>query len=776
MEHDCCHNVKPRIDADKIPQMNFDETASATPHDHERAFEYSCPMHPEVVSDNPGLCPECGMALLPQRNQRPTTNDQQHKHKEHEGRHERHFDKHAGHSTNIFKVKFWVSFILTVPIVLYSEVAGKIGIMPPIFAGAQWLAPILGSVVFWYGGLVFLAGAYREVRARLPGMMTLIALAITAAYSYSVFVVLSGGTETLFWELSSLVTIMLLGHWIEMRAVSGAQGALKELSKLLPDRAILIIRKFQIPNPESQTNPNDQIINEENETKEVPLEALKVGDWLLVKPGAKVPADGKIVEGRSELNEALLTGESKPVFKKEGDEVIAGSINGDGSLIIEITEIGEHTFLAGIKKLVAEAQASKSRLQQLADKAALLLTVVAVIAGGGTLTAWLFLGAGIVFAMERLVAVLVVACPHALGLAIPLVASISTTKGAQHGILVKQRLALEAARNIDVVLFDKTGTLTKGEYGVTDVLPVEGTENEVISRAASVEYFSEHPIAHAIVAEAKRRKLPPIPAGRFERIPGKGAKAVSEGMTVKVGSYELLKDDGIAIPASVKDRASALAKEGKTVIFVVSGRIFSGVLALADVIRPESKDAILALKAEGIKIAMITGDSEEVGKWVAGELGVDEYYARVLPGEKADIVRTMQKSQVSSLKYQSTPRPRHVAFVGDGVNDAPALTQADLGIAIGAGTNVAIESAGIILVKSDPRDIPKIIRLSRLTYRKMIQNLWWAAGYNIVAIPLAAGVLAAYGIFLEPALAAALMSVSTVVVAFNAVLLKRALV
>ncbi len=789
---------------------------------------YTCPMHPEIASDKPGLCSECGMALLPQRNnpayveasagrQQPTTNDQQ-RHKHEQGG----YTKHAGHSTNIFKRRFLASLVLTIPIVLYSEVAQKIGIEMPSFglsaSSLELLLPaLLGTAVFFYGGWVFLIGAYREFQARLPGMMTLIALAITAAYVFSIFVVLSGGTKTLFWELSTLIVIKLLGHWIEMRAVSGAQGALRELSKLLPDKAILIIRKSPITislalrdlakQDKSQTNHNTKITNEEGETKEVPLEELKVGNIVLVGPGAKVPADGVIVEGQSELNESLLTGESKPVEKAVGNEVIAGAINGDGSLVVEIKKIGEGTFLSGIKRLVAEAQASKSRLQMLADRAALLLTVIAVIAGGITVSVWLFLGAGIVFAMSRLVAVLVVACPRALGLAIPLVASISTTKGARNGILVKQRLALAAARNIDTVLFDKTGTFTKGEYGVTDIIPVEGTENEVVSRAASVEYFSEHPIAHAVVSEAKHRKLKPLPAGRFERIPGKGARAIIDGMTVKVGSYELLKDDDIAVPVSVKERAAALAKEGKTIIFVLSGRALSGALALADIIRPESKEAIRAIKKMGVRIAMITGDSEEVGKWVARELGLNEYYARVLPGEKAEIVRRMQNPKhearnpkqylnsnfqnskrrqsfgtfrfriwdlfrISNFGFRASTKQR-VAFVGDGVNDAPALAQADLGIAIGAGTNVAIESAGIILVKSDPRDIPKIIRLSRLTYRKMIQNLWWAAGYNIVAIPLAADILASRGIFLEPAVAAVLMSLSTVIVAVNALLLRR---
>ena len=742
MAHDCCHNIKPQVSENTSHHPVAEAGATPPQAGGDGGKVYSCPMHPEVRSERPGLCPECGMALLAQKHEARNSEHEEWKHP----------DKHKGHSTNIFKKKFWVSLALTIPIFLYSDVTEKLlGFALPTFTGSGYLGIVLGSIVFFYCGWVFLIGAYRELRARLPGMMTLIALAISAAYAYSVFVVTRGGEETLFWELSSLVTIMLLGHWIEMRAVSGAQGALRELSKLLPDTAEVIIR-----------NTESQISNiEKEETKKVPIEELKVGDWVLVKPGAKIPADGKIISGHSDLNESLLTGESKPVHKKENDEVIAGAINGDGALIVVVLKIGEETFLSGIKRLVAEAQASKSRLQMLADRAALLLTVIAVVAGALTLGTWLFLGAGIVFAMSRLVAVLVVACPHALGLAIPLVASISTTKGAQNGVLVKQRLALETARHIDIVLFDKTGTLTKGEYGITDVLPVEGTVEEIISRAASVEYYSEHPIAHAIVREAKQQGLRPVAASKFERIPGKGAKALMDGMMVKVGSYELLKDEGLAVPVSAREKATALAKEGKTIIFVLSGRVLSGALALADIIRPESKEAIHSLKEMGVRIAMITGDSEEVGKWVARELKLDEYFARVLPEEKSAKVKLLQQ------------KGKKVAMVGDGVNDAPALTQADLGIAIGAGTNVAIESAGIILVKSDPRDIVKIIRLSRLTYRKMIQNLWWAAGYNIIAIPLAAGVLASWGIFLEPAVAAILMSVSTVIVAGNAVLLRR---
>ena len=743
MAHDCCEGHLKDLKTGVSPVAD-------------EGSVFSCPMHPEVVSRTAGLCPECGMALLAQKHEARNT-----KHEE-----RKHGDKHKGHSINIFKVKFWVSLALTIPIFLYSDMAQMLfGLHLPDLKIKNWelniLFPaLLGTVVFFYGGWVFLIGAYRELKAKVPGMMTLIALATVTAYAYSVYATISPGTETLFFELSSLVTIMLLGHWIEMRAVGGAQGALRELSKLLPDKAILIIRNDQFPISKPQTNHNFQTTNED-ETREVPLEELKVGDKVLVKPGAKVPADGVIIEGQSEFNESLLTGESKPVFKKEKDSVIAGSTNGDGSLVVEIREIGEHTFLAGIRRLVADAQASKSRLQMLADRAALLLTVVAVVAGAVTLSAWLMLGAGIAFAMSRLVAVLVVACPHALGLAIPLVASISTTKGAQNGLLVKQRISLEAARNVQVILFDKTGTLTKGEYGITDIIPVEGSEEEVLSRAASVEYFSEHPIARAIVREAKRLHLTPLPSGKFERIPGKGARAVIAGMTVKVGSYELLKDDGIPVPVSVKERVATLAHEGKTIIFVISGRVFSGALALADVIRPESKEAVRSLKAMGLQVAMVTGDSEEVGKWVAKELALDEYFARVLPEQKAEKVKLLQQ------------KGSRVAFVGDGVNDAPALAQADLGIAIGAGTNVAIESAGIILVRNDPRDIAKIIRLSRLTYRKMIQNLWWATGYNIVAIPLAGGILASQGIFLEPAAAAILMSVSTVVVAINAMLLRR---
>lgn len=607
-------------------------------------------------------------------------------------------DKHAGHHTADFLRKFWVALVLTAPILAYSEIFEiATGIMLPRFQGVEWVILALGSVVYFYAGWVFLESAWRELKARLPGMMTLIALATTAAYLWSVYATFIG-EHTLFWELSTLIAIMLLGHWVEMKAVTSARGAVTALSKLLPDEA----------------------------------KNLKVGDVVLVKPGARVPADAAVIEGISEVDESILTGESRPVKKQTGDEVIAGSMNGDGSLSIRVTKVGEATFLAGVMRLVAEAEASKSRLQILSDRAALWLTGIAVIAGGATFVSWLFAEAGLVFATERLVAVLVIACPHALGLAVPLVASISTRMAAQNGFLVKRRIALEAARSVDTVLFDKTGTLTEGKFAVTNT-----PTDEVLALAAAVEEHSEHPIGAAIVAEAARRSLSYREAKDFKRVPGMGAEALVGGKKVFVGH-----------------------KGGDEIVVEVDGSEV-GVIEVADRVRPEAKEAVEALQAMGLAVSMVTGDSEEVAKKVSTELGINEYFARVKPGEKSEKVKLLQNSG------------KKVAFVGDGVNDAPALAQADLGIAIGAGTNVAIESAGIILVKNDPRDIPKIIKLSRLTYSKMIQNLFWATGYNVIALPLAAGALFAYGIILEPALAAVLMSLSTVIVAINAMLFRR---
>ncbi len=714
-------------------------------HSEENQTIYTCPMHPEIKQDRPGMCSECGMNLVPSEKRKAQK-------MEHNNQ-----DRHAGHSTTVFFRKFWISLILTIPVVLYADVVKKIfKWSPPDFPGSEYLPLIFGSIVFFYGGLVFLAGAWREIRGRLPGMMTLIGIAISAAYLWSLYAVFAG-VEALFWELTTLITVMLLGHWLEMRAVSGAQGALKELSKLLPDTAE-VIRPPRLG--EAGNGPSTALGT--SKTEKIPLSELRENDVMLVRPGAKIPADGAIAEGESDVNESMITGESKPVSKKEGDSVIAGTINGDGALKVKVANIGEKTFLAGIMRLVAEAQASKSRLQILSDRAALYLTIVAVTGGIVTLIAWLLAGAEIGFAIARLVAVLVIACPHALGLAVPLVASISTTKAAQNGFLVKQRIALEAARTIDTVLFDKTGTLTKGEFGVVEIWSTTGNnKDEVLELAASLDALSEHPIARAVVAKAHELKLSLKNPTRFEAIKGKGVKAFIEDTEAMVGGPALLESVGLTIPNELASHVEDGGKKGQTIIFVLKGRKLLGAVALADIIREESREAVNALRTLGVRTSMITGDSEDVAKWVASELGIDEHFARVLPHQKSEKVKELQK------------RGLKVAMVGDGINDAPALTQADLGIAIGAGTNVAIESAGIILVRNDPRDIVKIVKLSRMTYTKMIQNLFWATGYNVVALPLAAGALAFKGILLEPALAAVFMSASTVIVAINAVLLRR---
>jgi P-type Cu2+ transporter len=648
-------------------------------------------------------------------------------------------DKHAGHSPAMFRERFWLSLLLTIPVVLYSHMIQEwFGFTMPEFPGYQWVPLVLGTVIFWYGGMVFIKSAKSEIKARRPGMMTLISLAIVTSYVYSVLTTLFlEGTE-FFWELATLIVIMLLGHWIEMKSIMSAQSALKELAKLLPDMAELL------------------------DGRKVALSELTLGDKILIRPGSKIPADGIVIEGRSDVNESMLTGESAYLKKELGSEVIAGTVNGSGSLKVEISRIGEKTMLAGIMRLVKEAQNSKSKAQVLADKAAFYLTFVAIFASIATLLGWLIAGQSFAFALERTVTVLIIACPHALGLAIPLVTSISTTLGARNGLLVKQKMALESARNIDVVLFDKTGTLTKGEHGITDILTTNGkTEDAILSLAAATETESEHVIGKAIVRRAFEDQMHIPKATGFNSIPGHGVQATVENKSVMAGGPNLLESLGMTSPEEWAETIKRFGKEGKTIIYVLEEKKVIGALALADLIRSESYKAIKQLKSAGIRVAMLTGDSKDVAKYVADMLNIDEYFAEVLPEHKAEKVKQLQ---IDGSK---------VAMVGDGVNDAPALTQADLGVAIGAGTDVAVESAGIVLVKNNPLDIPKIITLSRATYRKMIQNLWWASGYNIIAIPLAAGAFAPFGLILPPAIGALLMSMSTIVVAMNAQLLRK---
>jgi Cu2+-exporting ATPase len=653
-------------------------------------------------------------------------------HQEHAGR-----DKHVGHNPDMFRDRLWLSLVLTIPIILYSNMIQEwLHFTMPSFPGSGWIPFILGTIIFFYGGTIFLKSAWGELKARLPGMMTLISLAIVAAYLYSVATTFLISGSEFFWELATLIVVMLLGHWMEMRSVTNAQGALKELAKLLPDTAELV------------------------DGTQVRVSELKVGDVVQVRPGAKIPADGEVIEGESDVNEAMITGESKPVKKISGSEVIAGTVNDSGSLKVNVTKVGESTALAGIMRLVAEAQSSKSRAQILADRAAFYLTFVAIFAGIATFIAWLVAGRGVGFALERTVTVLIIACPHALGLAIPLVTSISTTLGARNGLLVKQRIALESARNVNVVLFDKTGTLTKGEQSVVDIWSVGGYKTEdVLHMAASVEQTSEHSLGTAIVNAATEKHIQLDRPEQFKALAGHGVEALLHGKNmVAVGGPRLLEAKHIQVPQELLTQVEQAGQDGKTVLYVLEDEKIIGVITIADVIREESKQAVAELKAQGLKVAMITGDSKAVAGYVARELGLDEYFAEVLPEHKANKVKELQQ------------RGNKVAFVGDGVNDAPALTQADVGIAIGAGTDVAIESAGIVLVKSDPRDVVKVFRLSKATYSKMVQNLIWATGYNVAAIPLAAGL---FGIILPAAIGALLMSASTVIVAANAQLLRK---
>ncbi|MBI2009210.1 heavy metal translocating P-type ATPase [Candidatus Saccharibacteria bacterium] len=679
-------------------------------------------MHPGVMEQKPGKCPKCGMQLESAQDKKG-------------------HDKHAGHSVAMFRDKFWLSLALTIPVLIYSETIQRVfGFTAPVFSGSDLIPLLLSTVIFFYGGLVFLRGAVGELKAKLPGMMTLIAMAISVAYIYSVGTefVISG--EGFFWELSTLITIMLLGHWLEMASIKKAQGALDAIAQLLPDKA-------------------EKLVNGQPQT--VLVSELKINDLVLIRPGSAVPVDGAITEGTSSVNEAAITGESKPVAKKAGDEVIAGTINQDGSLTVKVTKIGENTALAGIMRLVAEAQASKSNVQVLADKAAFVLTIVAITFGLLTFLVWI-LARNTDFALERSVTVLIIACPHALGLAIPLVVSISTTLSARNGLLIRKRLALESARNLDWVLFDKTGTLTKGEHGVTNIWSTKGySEEDILRLAASLEASSEHIVGKGIVKKAQEKKLKFSKATDFKALPGVGVEGKIGKTTYVAAGSRYIEDNKLSAPSAIKNQMKQAAKEGKTEVYLIAGKYVIGALALADIIREESKPVIAALRKMGIKTAMITGDSEDVASYVAKQLDLDQYFAQVKPEDKASKVKQLQA------------RGESVAMVGDGINDAPALTQANIGLAIGAGTDVAIKSADIILVKSDPRDVVKVIKLSKATYSKMKQNLAWATGYNVVAIPLAAGVLYKAGILLVPALGAALMSLSTIIVALNAQLLRR---
>ena len=671
---------------------------------------------------------------VPEKEASPMKHDMHagHDHAEHD---------HQGHHAHMvadFRRRFWISVILTVPILLLSPLVQELlGIEDIIaFTGDAYVLWGLSTIVFIYGGLPFLKGIWNELKAKSPGMMTLIALAITVAYVYSSAVVFGLAGMAFFWELATLIDVMLLGHWLEMKSVMGASSALEELAKLLPAEAHKLM-------------PDGSL-------KDIAIEELGVGDKVVVKPGEKIPADGRVIEGESSVNEALLTGESKPVAKRAGAMVIGGSVNGEGSITVEVQKTGEESYIAQMTSLVRQAQQSKSRSQTVADRAALWLTIIAISAGALTIILWLTLSSqGLAFSVERMVTVMVITCPHALGLAVPLVVAVSTTISARNGLLIRNRNNFERARKIEAILFDKTGTLTKGEFGVTDIVSFDKgmDKTELLKYAASVEAHSEHPIAKGIVSSSKEA----FAVKDFRAIAGKGTEGKVNGKEVKVVSPGYLKEN--RIKADDK-QTQKLTEQGKTVVFVIIDGKLKGAIALADIIRPESKEAIRRLKEMGIKCMMITGDNKEVAKWVADEIGLDEYFAEVLPDQKVEKVKEVQA------------RGMIVAMTGDGVNDAPALAQADVGIAIGAGTEVTVATADIILVRSNPLDAVSIIGLSRATYKKMLQNLGWATGYNVLAIPLAAGALYSFGVVLSPAVGAALMSLSTIIVAINARFLK----
>jgi P-type Cu2+ transporter len=645
---------------------------------------------------------------------------------------------HGGHMAMIedFKRRLMVCLILTVPIIALSPTIQEFFRYRLEFPGSIYVQFLLSSAVYFYGGYPFLKGFVDDMKSRRPGMMTLIAVAITVAYVYSAAVVFGLPGMTFFWELATLIDIMLLGHWIEMRSVMGASRALEALVKIMPSEAHMVMPGM---------------------VHDVPVEALKAGDVVLVKPGEKVPIDGVVVVGETSVNEAMLTGESKPVTKRPGDTVIGGSINGEGSVKVKVTKTGKETYLSQVIELVRQAQESKSHAQDLADRAAFVLTVIALAVGAITFLAWIFFGQSLAFAVERMATVMVITCPHALGLAVPLVIAVSTALAARSGLLIRDRTAFERARGIRAVVFDKTGTLTEGRFGVADVIPLSSIgEDDLLSTSAALEASSEHPIAAGIVEMTRKKGLTPAEVTGFRAIPGRGVEGTARGAKYMVVSPGYLKEKGTEV---TDPRVVRSMQQGKTVVFLLRDDRPVGAIALADIIRPESREAVSELKKMGIECMMLTGDNRYVARWVADELGLDDFFAEVLPHEKVEKIKEVQRTY-------------SVAMVGDGVNDAPALVQADVGIAIGAGTDVAIESADVILVRSDPRDVVAVISLSRRTYRKMAENLLWATGYNAFAIPLAAGVLYGFGIVLSPAIGALLMSLSTVIVAINARMLK----
>ncbi len=665
-------------------------------------------------------------------------------HHDHHDHHEDH-DHHDHHQMMVddFRHRFWICAALTIPVLLLSPMIQRwfgIGDILPAPLGI-WVLFALSSFVYVYGGLPFLKGAVEELRAGNPGMMTLVGTAITVAFVYSASVVLGLEGELFFWETVTLIDLMLLGHWIEMRSVMGASKALEELARLMPSEA--------------------HLLGDDGEIQEVPTSQLKEGDRILVKSSEKIPADGEVLEGSSSVDESMLTGESHPVEKLAGDSVVGGSVNGLGSLVVVVRHTGSASYLQQIIALVREAERSKSRTQDLANRAAFFLTVIALSVSAVTFAVWLWTaGSSLSFALERAVTVMIIACPHALGLAIPLVVSVSTGLAATRGLLIRNRVAFERARNLTTVVFDKTGTLTEGRFGVTDIrLFGSLSESALLAMAAAVERGSEHPIAAGVLLTARERELTIPEATGFEAITGKGVQATVEGASIRLLSANALTAENIAVP---EHDGNKLARQGKSLVYVVRDGQAEGLLALADTIRPESREAVRRLHKQGMEVIILTGDKQEVAEWVAEDLGLDQVIAEVLPGQKS--------AKIAELRASG----RVVAMVGDGVNDAPALATADLGIAVGAGTDVAVASADVILVNSDPRDVASIAALSKATYRKMVQNLWYAAGYNIVAIPLAAGVLVSAGIILSPAIGAVLMSLSTIVVAFNARQLKIA--